>query len=77
VRVTAPDGWATTTASAMTVTLTDGDVYLNADFGLAQGLPNTGAELEAFAWLGATLVLCGAALLTIDRRRRLRENPAR
>ncbi len=77
VKVMAPEGWASTTASSMTVNLTDGAVYLNADFGLAQGLPNTGAELEAFAWLGVTLLLCGTALLIVDRRRRPIENPVR
>ncbi len=77
VKVMRPEGWASTTAVSMTVTLDQGDVYLNADFGLAQGLPNTGGELEAFAWLGALLTTIGVGLLAADRKRRPIEIPAR
>lgn len=77
VRVTPPEGWATTTISAMDVTLAGGDAYLGADFGLAQALPLTGMDIETFTWIGLALVFAGVGLLVVAGRRRRIQIPAR
>jgi uncharacterized repeat protein (TIGR01451 family) len=70
VRVFAPDGWAPTTPQSITVTLGGDDGYLDADFGLAQGLPVTGLPIESFSAVGLVMLTLGGALLILDRRRR-------
>lgn len=61
-------GGRATTPSAVTVTLADGQTYLDADFGLMRTLPVTGAGLGPIMLLGLALAACGASLVLRDRR---------
>jgi LPXTG-motif cell wall-anchored protein len=78
--------YGVTTANSFTVTLAEGDDYLDADFGLYQApptttvppttvppeetLPVTGAETEGIALLGLGLLMLGALAILATRKRR-------
>jgi uncharacterized repeat protein (TIGR01451 family)/LPXTG-motif cell wall-anchored protein len=71
-RVTSPAPGANlnrTTAASFDVTLAADESFLDADFGWAGALPQTGFEIETFATAGFLLLLAGAALAFIGRRR--------
>jgi len=61
---------AFTTPATFTVALADNEASLDNDFGFAEQLPATGAELADFAIAGALMVLFGLMLTLAPRRRR-------
>jgi len=73
------------TATAFTVTLAEGDDYLDADFGLYEDttppttvppeetLPTTGADTDGLAMLAASLLILGALAVLATRRRRIED----
>lgn len=67
VTSTAPESTALTTAGKYTITLSDGQMSLIADFGFAQALPTTGFETIDFGIAGLVLLLIGAAALALVR----------
>jgi len=56
-----------TTAGSFTVTLADGQTYLDADFGVASTLPVTGFETGGFALVGFALLLMGTVAILATR----------
>ncbi|NNC92327.1 MAG: LPXTG cell wall anchor domain-containing protein [Acidimicrobiia bacterium] len=67
ISATAPESTALTTVGTYTITLSDGQTTLLADFGFAQSLPNTGFETADFGIAGLVLLLIGAAALVLVR----------
>ena len=77
------------TATAFTVTLAEGDEYLDADFGLYEDttppttvptttppeetLPTTGADTDGLAMLAASLLILGALAVLTTRKRRIED----
>jgi LPXTG-motif cell wall-anchored protein len=59
-----------TTAGSFTITLVDGQEYLDADFGVAETLPKTGMDAAALGLLGLMLLAAGAVAVMFGRRRR-------
>ena len=59
-----------TTASSFTIDLADGVEYLEADFGLAEALPTTGANTEGMLIAALLMLGVGGALVLATRRRR-------
>ena len=64
---TAPESTALTTVGMHSITLTEGQLSLIADFGFAQALPSTGFETADFGIAGFVLLLIGAAALVLVR----------
>jgi LPXTG-motif cell wall-anchored protein len=58
-----------TTAGSFTVLLSEGQSYLDADFGVVATLPNTGIESDQIAVVALTLILVGSMALLTTRRR--------
>jgi LPXTG-motif cell wall-anchored protein len=67
ITTTAPESTALTTVGKYTITLSDGQMSLIADFGFAQALPATGFETADFGIAGLVLLLIGAAVLVLVR----------
>ncbi len=67
VSTTAPESTSLTTVGKYTITLSDGQTTLIADFGFAQALPTTGFETADFGIAGLVLLLIGAAALVLVR----------
>ena len=65
-----------TTANSFTVTLAEGDDYLDADFGLykAEELPKTGTDSEGLTLFALGLLMMGGLAVLSTRRRRGEEN---
>ncbi|MBT8197743.1 MAG: DUF11 domain-containing protein, partial [Acidimicrobiia bacterium] len=63
------DDYSLTTSASFTITVSGGVTNLTADFGFNEVLPKTGAETRPIAVLGFALILFGAVLLTVSRRR--------
>lgn len=59
-----------TTAGSFTIQLSDGQSYLDADFGIASALPNTGISTDQIALIALAMILAGAVTLLSTRRRR-------
>lgn len=57
-----------TTAGSFTVSLADGESYLDADFGVVAVLPNTGMSSDGFAAAGLTFLLVGTVALVATRQ---------
>ena len=57
-----------TTAGSFTVTLEDGESFLDADFGVASTLPVTGFSSVEIALVGLFLFLAGATAVMLTRR---------
>ena len=64
---TAPENTALTTTGTYSISLSDGQTSLIADFGVAQALPTTGFETADFGIAGFVLLLIGAATLVLVR----------
>ncbi|MGI9641219.1 MAG: DUF7507 domain-containing protein, partial [Acidimicrobiia bacterium] len=58
-----------TTAGSFTITLTDGESYLDADFGVASTLPVTGISSDRIALIGIALLLSGSVAVIAVRPR--------
>jgi LPXTG-motif cell wall-anchored protein len=59
-----------TTPGSFTIQLVDGQSYLDADFGIAAGLPATGIASDQIVLIAlALLLLGGLALLAVSRRK--------
>jgi LPXTG-motif cell wall-anchored protein len=58
-----------TTPGSFTVTLADGESFLNADFGVVATLPNTGFSSDRIALIGLALLIAGGLVLLATRRR--------
>jgi len=56
-----------TTAGSFTIELTDGQSYLDADFGVASTLPQTGFSSDGFALFGIAFVLAGSVAVLVGR----------
>ncbi len=67
VSSTAPESTSLTTVGKYTITLSEGQTTLFADFGFAQSLPSTGFETTDFGIAGLVLLLIGAATLVLVR----------
>ena len=79
--LTTIEDYGVTTANAFTVTLAEGDDYLDADFGLYKAeeapeeeLPKTGTDSEGLALLALGLLMVGGLAVLSTRRRRSEEN---
>ena len=59
-----------TTPGAYTVTLADGQVFLDADFGVASTLPTTGISSDRIALIGFVMLLAGGLAILATRQRR-------
>jgi LPXTG-motif cell wall-anchored protein/uncharacterized repeat protein (TIGR01451 family) len=64
-----------TTAGSFTITLADGEAYLDADFGVASTLPKTGISSDRIALIGLALLLAGGLVVLVTRPRRKDEGP--
>jgi LPXTG-motif cell wall-anchored protein len=67
IGATAPESTSLTTPGVYSITLSDGQTTLTADFGFAQSLPNTGFETADVGIAGLVLLLIGAAVLVLVR----------
>ena len=52
------------------MTLADGQVFLDADFGVASTLPTTGISSDRIALIGLALLLAGGLAVLATRQRR-------
>jgi len=59
-----------TTAGAFTIDLVDGQAFLDADFGVAEVLPNTGTNAGALGLIGLILLALGTMAVLATRRRK-------
>lgn len=58
-----------TTAGSFTITLADGQSYLDADFGVASTLPKTGFSSDGFVLIGIALLIAGTLAILATRPR--------
>jgi LPXTG-motif cell wall-anchored protein len=58
-----------TTAGSFTVTLDDGEEYLDADFGVVATLPRTGIASDSLLIIALGLLAMGALAVLVSRRR--------
>jgi LPXTG-motif cell wall-anchored protein len=58
-----------TTPGLFNVTLGEGQSFLDADFGVVATLPDTGLSSDQFAVVGIALVMFGATVLAVTRKR--------
>ena len=80
--LTTIEDYGVTTANAFTITLAEGDDYLDADFGLYKAeevvpeeeLPKTGTDSEALALLALGLLMMGGLAVLATRKRRSEES---
>jgi uncharacterized repeat protein (TIGR01451 family)/LPXTG-motif cell wall-anchored protein len=59
-----------TTPGSFTIQLSDGQSYLDADFGIASALPNTGISTDQIGLTALAMILAGGVALLSTRRRR-------
>jgi hypothetical protein len=70
---TFPDNYGLTTTGSYTITLSVGEDFLDADFGIVKILPVTGLELGQVADISGLLLLLGGAFLGLERLKKSRK----